>query len=68
MRKHRLDDLLRVPLVAEDGCALLGMLVEGGVDLVVEVMKERGATPELDILAEACGIEPHRGLHRERMP
>ena len=34
----RLDQLLGIPLLAQDRGAVLGMLVERGVDLVVEVV------------------------------
>ena len=46
VREHGLDQLLRVALVAEDRGAVLGVLVERGVDLVVEVVEERGGAPE----------------------
>ena len=42
VREDGLDQLLRIPLLAEDRRAVLRVLVERGVDLVVEVVEERG--------------------------
>src|SRR5690242_7636098 len=68
MGEHGHDHLLRVALLAEDRRAVLGMLVERGVDLVVEVVQQRGDPPELLVLAEAGGVRRGRGLDRERVP
>ena len=46
-------DLLGVALLAQDRRAVLRVLVERGVDLVVEVVEQRGDPPELLVLAEA---------------
>ena len=62
-----LDHVLRIPLVAEDRRAVLRVLVERRVDLVVEVVEERGCAPELLVLAEAACVEPCRGLDGERV-
>ena len=51
MGQHALDQLLRIPLLAQDRRAVLRMLVERRVDLVVEVVEERDAAPELLVLA-----------------
>jgi hypothetical protein len=59
------DDLLRPALLAEDGRAVLRVLVERGVDLVVEVVEERGGAPELLVLAVLAGVEADARLDRE---
>ena len=68
VREHRLDQLLRVALLAQDRRAVLRMLVERGVDLVVEVVEERGRAPEVLVLAVEPRIEADRGLDGERVP
>src|SRR6266478_3560575 len=65
--EHRLDDLLGVALLAQNRRAVLWMLVERRMDLVVEVVQERGDAPELLVLAELTGVEPRRRLDRESM-
>ena len=45
MREDRLDQLLGIALLAQDRRAVLRMLVERGVDLVVEVVQERRGAP-----------------------
>ena len=67
VREHRLDQLLGVALLAQDRRAVLRMLVERRVDLVVEVVQERDAAPELLVLAVATRVETDRGLDRERV-
>ncbi len=67
VREHRLDDLLRVALLVEDRGSVLGMLVEGGVDLVVEVVQERGDAPELLVFSERARVPAHGRLDRERV-
>ncbi len=67
MREHGADDDLGVALLAEDGRAVLRMLVQRGVDLVVEVVEQRDAAPELLVLAEAACVAAHRGLDGERV-
>jgi hypothetical protein len=49
------------------GAAVLRMLVERGVDLVVEVVEQRDAPPELLVLAEALRVAAHGGLDGERV-
>ena len=68
MREDRLDQLLRVALLAQDRRAVLRMLVERGVDLVVEVVEESRRAPELLVLAVAPGVEADGRLDRERVP
>ena len=51
MGEHRVDQLVRIPLLAQDRRAVLRMLVERRVDLVVEVVEQRGRAPELLVLA-----------------
>ena len=68
VRKHRLDELLGIALIAQDGGAVLRMLVERGVDLVVEVVEEGGRPPELLVRAKAPGVSPHGSLYREGVP
>jgi UDP-N-acetylglucosamine 1-carboxyvinyltransferase len=68
VRQHGLDHLLRIAELAQDRRAVLRVLVERGVDLVVEVVEQRGHPPELLVLAEAPRIGRRRGLDRERMP
>jgi hypothetical protein len=67
VRQHRLDDLLRVALLAQDRRAVLRVLVKRRMDLVVEVVEERRDAPELLVLAELGGVEPGRRLDCERM-
>src|SRR5215217_757459 len=68
MRKDRFDHLVRVTLFAQDRRPVLRMLVEGGVDLPVEVVEEGDDAPKLLVLAEPPRVRPHRRLDRERMP
>ena len=67
VRQHALDQLLRVALLAEDRGTVLRMLVQRGVDLVVEVVQERGRAPELLVPVELARIGTNRGLHRQRV-
>jgi hypothetical protein len=60
VRQHRFDQLLRIPLLAEDRRAVLRMLVQRGVDLVVEIVEESGRAPELLIAAELARIRTNR--------
>src|SRR4051794_23824112 len=62
-----LDDLLRITLLAEDRRAVLRVLVEGRMDLVVEVMEQGGDAPELLVLVELARVEARRSLDREGM-
>ena len=57
-----------VALLTEDRRAVLRMLVERGVDLVVEVVQQRRRAPELLVLAELLRVGADRRLHRERLP
>ena len=67
MGEHRLDDLLGVAQLAQDRRAVLRVLVERGVDLVVEVVQERRHAPQLLVLAELARVERGRRLDRERV-
>ena len=67
VREHRLDDLVRIALLAEDRRAVLRVLVERRVDLVVEVVEERDAAPQLLVLAEAARVGAHGRLDGERV-
>ena len=67
MRQHRLDHLLRPALLAQDRRAVLRVLVERGVDLVVEVVQERRRAPQLLVPAELLRVGADRRLHGERM-
>src|SRR4051794_3802320 len=65
--ENRHDQHLWVALLAEDRRPILRMLVERGMDLVVEVVQERGAAPQLFVLAEVAGVPARRRLDGERM-
>src|SRR5262249_38493899 len=67
MREHGLDHFLWIPLLTQDRSAVLRVLVERGVDLVVEVVEERSDTPQLLVAAEARRVRGCRRLHRERV-
>src|SRR5262249_18280543 len=67
MREHGLDHVLRIPLLTQDRSAVQRVLVERGVDLVVEVVAERRDTPELLVAAEARRVRGGRRLDRERV-
>src|SRR5215207_6383956 len=66
--EHRLDQLLRVTLLAEDLSPVLRVLVERRVDLVIEVVQKRRRAPELLVAAELPCIGPHGGLDGEGVP
>ena len=68
VRQDALDDPLGVALFAQDRGAVLGVLVERGVDLVVEVVQERGHSPELFVVAELASVGPDGRLDGERVP
>src|SRR5260221_8216636 len=68
MREARHDQLLGVALLAQNRRAVLRMLVERGVDLVVEVVQERRAAPEHFVLRPEPRIEPYRRFHGQRVP
>src|SRR5207247_11440790 len=65
VREDALDHRLGVALLAQDRRPVLRVLLERGVDLVVEVVQERGRAPELLILPEAHGVSADRGLDGE---
>ncbi len=65
--EDRLDQLLGVALLPQDRRAVLRMLVERGVDLVVEVVEERGRAPELLVLAVQTSVVADGRLDRERV-
>ena len=68
MREDALDHLLGITLVAQDRGAVLRVFVERGVNLVVEVVEDRGHAPELLVLAELTRVGRDGGLDGERMP
>ncbi len=68
MREDGLDQLLRVALLAQDRRAVLRMLVERGMDLVVEVVEEGGRAPELLVLAVEPCVGADGRLDGERVP
>ena len=68
VREDCLYQLLGVALVAEDGRAVLRMLVERRVDLVVEIVQERRCTPEDLFLAVHPRVEADRRLDGESVP
>ena len=65
MREDGLDQLLGVALLAQDRRAVLRMLVQRGVDLVVEVVQEGGRAPELLVLRRR-GVRTTRPTPRPR--
>ncbi len=67
VREDPLDHDLRIALLAQDRRAVLRMLVERRMDLVVEVVEQRGDAPQLLVLAEFPRIRTHRGLDGERV-
>ena len=66
--ERRVDQILRVALLAQDGRSVLRMLVERRVDLVVEVVEEGRAAPELLVLAVLARVEPDGGLDGKGVP
>src|SRR5829696_881923 len=68
VREDGLDELLRIPLLAQDRRPVLGMLVERGVDLVVEVVEKRDRRPQLLVFPVLGRISPDSRLDRERVP
>jgi hypothetical protein len=68
VREDGLDELLWIALLAEDRSAVLRMLVESGVDLVVEVVEEGGRAPEFLVLAEVASVPADRRFDGERVP
>ena len=67
MRERRVDQLVGVALLAQDRRAVLRVLVERGVDLVVEVVEQGRAAPELLVLAVEPRVGAHRRLDGERV-
>ena len=58
-----------IALLAEDRRAVLGMLVESGMHLIIEVVEERDDAPRAARRRRAgAAYERRRGLDRERMP
>src|SRR5947208_896389 len=68
VRQHGADNALWIPLLAKDRRAVLRMLVQRGVNLVVEIVQQRRHAPELLVLAEAARVRGGRGLDGERVP
>jgi hypothetical protein len=62
------DDLVRVALLAEDGRAVLRVLVERRVHLVVEVVEQCGDPPEHFVLAVLPCVCGRRGFDGEGVP
>ncbi len=67
VRQDRFDQLLGIPLLAENRGAVLRMLVERGVDLVVEIVEKRGRAPELLVSAHLPRIGAHSSFHSQGM-
>jgi hypothetical protein len=67
VREHSHDQHLGVALVAQDRRPVLGVLIERGVDLVVEIVQERRAPPQLLVLAEVACVPAGRCLDGESM-
>src|SRR5262249_8130902 len=65
--ERRVDQLVGIPLLAENRRTVLRMPVERGVDLIVEVVEQGGAAPELLVLAVEPCVVANGGLHRQRM-
>jgi hypothetical protein len=65
MGQHRLDHDLRIALLAEDRRPVLRVLVERGVNLVVEVVQEPDGAPERLVLTVATRVEAQAGLDGE---
>src|SRR6185312_5329993 len=62
-----LDHDLRIALLAEDRSPVLRVLVERWVDLVVEIVQQRGPAPELLVLAVMPRVPPDGGFDGERV-
>src|SRR5207247_522618 len=58
---------LRIALFSQDLRSVLRVLVEGRMDLVVEIVQERDDPPELLVFVEKPGVPGGRGLDRKRM-
>ena len=67
VREDGLDDLLGVPLLPQDRCAVLRVLVERRVHLVVEIVEKSRHSPELLVLPEVACVSANGGLDREGM-
>jgi hypothetical protein len=67
MGEHGSDHDLGIALLTQDRRAVLRMLVERGVDLVVEIVQQRDGRPELLVLAEALRIAANGGLDGQGM-
>ena len=67
VRQNGLDHHLGIALLAQDRGAVLRMLVESWVDLVVEVVEQRRATPQVFVLTEVAGVPAGRCLDSQRM-
>ncbi len=65
--EDRLDHLLRPALLAQDRRAVLRVAVERRVDLVIEIVQERGRAPQLLVLPEAGGVGADARLDPERV-
>ena len=68
MGEHRVDDLVRIALLAQDRRAVLRMLVERRMHLVVEVVQERRDPPELLVATQLARVRGRRRLDGERVP
>jgi hypothetical protein len=67
MREDGLDQLVRVSRIAKDLGSVLRVLVQGRVDLVIEVVEQSGRAPELLVLAELARVGGYGRLDRERV-
>ena len=66
--EYGVHEPVRIAVLAQHRRAVLGMLVEGGVALVIEVVQQRDVAPGRLVLTKLAGVRPHRGLDRQRMP
>ena len=60
VRENAVDQLVGVALLTQDRRAVLRVLVERWMDLVVEVVQQRSAAPELLVLPEPPGVGADR--------
>ena len=68
MREDRVDHLVGIALLAQDRRPVLRVLVERGMDLVVEIVEERDHAPDLLVAADTGRVGRRGGLDRQGMP
>ena len=62
-----LDDIFGDAALAQEGGAVLRVLVEGGMDFPIEVMQQTDQAPVLHVLTKFLGVETHGSLHRKHV-